>query len=541
MRRIRRAASISRVDWRGRFPIRASPALFVFLVVLLLGCARDRQACRRVESCACRSPCEPSPIESTARRSDASTSEASRSGAAAARAAEADRSKPSAGSSVRQANFQAVADDPPRQDQSGLRPARPEELPPPVSITAEELTLDQIVALCLANDPRLRAGFEAIVQANAGGVTASLHPNPLFFTDGQLLQLAKDFTPTRQGGPPQQDFQLGYPIDWFLFGKRAAAMASAAQAIRVSQAEYENLIRERITKASLAFYDVAEADGLVSLARQDVENLSRIVANTQKAVEAGGRPQVDVSRIRLALLLSQRTLREAEAASARARSSLNALVGGALTNRAFRPRAAFEEPIRLQLPPTEEAFNAALQNRPDLIALRWKIELARSDALMEEKKAYPGVTMTFGYTRQYQLHTIGFPDADSWSAALAMPLPIWDRNQGNRMAAQSVITQTQFELEAGQIELWSEIESILAELAAARDNARAVSEQELRLAEQVLESITQSYAIGGRTLLDLLDAQRSYRDTYRAFTTTRANYLRARTRYESAIGQQILP
>jgi cobalt-zinc-cadmium efflux system outer membrane protein len=104
-----------------------------------------------------------------------------------------------------------------------------------------------------------------------------------------------------------------------------------------------------------------------------------------------------------------------------------------------------------------------------------------------------------------------------------------------------VATKNEFELQAGELELWSEIESILADLLAARDNAAAVAEQELRLAEQVLESISQSYAIGGRTLLDLLDAQRNYRETYRAYTTTRANYWRARIRYQSAVGQQNLP
>src|SRR6185369_13709446 len=160
---------------------------------------------------------------------------------------------------------------------------------------------DQAVELCLMNDLRLRAGFQSIIQANAGAVTASLKPNPLFWTDGQLLQLAKDFTPTRQGGPPQQDFQLGLPIDWFLFGKRAAAMASASQAIRVTQSEYENLLRERVTKAALAFYDVAEADGLLRLSRQDVETLEQITSNTEKAFAAGGRPQLEVNRLRLAL------------------------------------------------------------------------------------------------------------------------------------------------------------------------------------------------------------------------------------------------
>ena len=423
----------------------------------------------------------------------------------------------------------------------GLQPVRPEELPPAAGAAVEELSLDEVVSMCLMNDPRIRAGLEVVYQANADAVTASLKPNPLLFTDGQLMQLAKDFTPARQGGPPQQDVQVGYPIDWFLFGKRAAAMASASQAIRVTQSEYENLLRERVTKAALAFYDVAEADGLLRLSRQDVETLEQITSNTEKAFAAGGRPQLEVNRLRLALGSSRRTLREAGAASSAARSRLNALVGGTLAYRAYAAKGAFEQPIRMELPPTEVAFGAALTNRPDLMALRWKVEQAQSDAVVEQRKAYPGITMTFGYTKQYQLHTIGFPDADSWSAALAMPLPIWDRNQGNIMAAQSVITQSRFDLQAGELELWSEVESILAELAAARDNATSVSEQDLALAGQILESIRQSYDIGGRTLLELLDAQRNYRDTYRAFTTTRANFWRARTRYQSAIGQQSLP
>jgi cobalt-zinc-cadmium efflux system outer membrane protein len=405
----------------------------------------------------------------------------------------------------------------------------------------EELTFDQAVQLCLLNDPRIRSGLEAISQANANALTASLHRNPLLFTDIQLLPLVHPFTVTRQGGPPQQDIQLGYPIDWFLFGKRAAAMASAAQGVLVSQAEYENLIRQRIALAGLAFYDVLEAENLLKLARQDVENLEQIAANTQKAVAAGGRPEVELNRIRLALLVSRRNLREAQAASATAKSRLNALVGGMLANRAYATKGPFDQPIQFEIPSAESAYAAAIANRPDLLALRWKVEQARRDMLVEERKAYPDVTMTMGYTRQYQLKAIGFPDADSWSAAFALPLPLWDRNQGNRLRAQSVATKNEFELQAGELELWSEIESILADLLAARDNAAAVADQELRLAEQVLESISQSYAIGGRTLLDLLDAQRNYRETYRAYTTTRANYWRARIRYQSAIGQQNLP
>src|SRR5262249_8679291 len=99
-------------------------------------------------------------------------------------------------------------------------------MPDGPSATAEPagLTLDQVINTTLLADPKIGAGLEAINQANADALTASLKPNPELFTDVQLLPLPRPFTVDAQGGPPQQDVIVSYPIDWFLFGKRAAAM-----------------------------------------------------------------------------------------------------------------------------------------------------------------------------------------------------------------------------------------------------------------------------------------------------------------------------
>lgn len=441
-------------------------------------------------------------------------------------------------SPIQPAAFQSPDDPPKPAAKPGVDSTVPEELPPAPGAMIQVLTLDQAVQLCLINDPQLRAGLEAISQANADALTASLKPNPILFTDIQLLPLTRPFTPTRQGGPPQQDVQLGLPIDWLLFGKRAAAMASAAQGVQISQADYEDLIRQRVAQAKLAFFDVAETDSLVGLARQDVANLTDLETSIQKSVAAGGRPQVELERIRLNLLVSRRTLRDVEAQSYMARARLNAIVGGVLTNRAYTTEGAFDQPLRAQIPSTETAYELALENRPDLNSLRWRVSQARAQMLVEQRKAKPEMTLTFGYTHQYQLRTIGFPDAESWSGALGMPLPIYNRNQGNRMKAQSVAVQNQFQLEAGELALWSEIESVLAELTAARNNAMAVADIEMKLAEKVLDSMRTSYGLGGRTLLELLDAQRSYRDTRRAYANTRANYWRAHTKFQAAVARE---
>jgi cobalt-zinc-cadmium efflux system outer membrane protein len=160
---------------------------------------------------------------------------------------------------------------------------------------------------------------------------------------------------------------------------------------------------------------------------------------------------------------------------------------------------------------------------------------------VEQKKAYPEVTPTFGYTRQYQTKAIGFPDANSWSASVSMSLPVLDRNQGNQAKATSMLAQNGFEYQAALADLRAEIVTLAQEVRAAKVNAEAVAADELKLAREVLESITTAYQAGGRPLVDFLDAQRNFRETYRSYITTRAAYWRAVYRYGAALGQKVTP
>ena len=177
-------------------------------------------------------------------------------------------------------------------------------------------------------DPKIRAGFEAIHQANADWLTSSLPPNPTLLTDGIFLPLAAPSRRHNPGGPTQMDVQVGYPIDWFLFGKRAAAMASACLGVRQSEADYADLVRQRVTD---------DRDRLLrrgggqrrcsSWPARTPTNLTRLEAATRKAVDAGGRPVVEFNRVRLDLLKSQQDLREAESALAVAKAKLRAQFG----------------------------------------------------------------------------------------------------------------------------------------------------------------------------------------------------------------------
>jgi cobalt-zinc-cadmium efflux system outer membrane protein len=424
---------------------------------------------------------------------------------------------------------------------NGVAAPSEEQAPPPdAPQETYKLSLDQAISMTLTQDPVLRSGLETVNQAGADALTASLFPNPSMLGDILMLPLTHPFTFNNQGGPPQTDYFVGYPIDWFLFGKRAAAMVAASQGIRVAESDYANLVRQRVTETAVAYFDFVEATSLRELALQDVTNLEQLEKATRGTVGVGAQAPVDLQRIQLTLLTSRQTQRIAEATVVTSKAKLRAMLGGADLRFDFEPAVTLDAPLTARPMDVEEAYMVADENRPDIESLRRKVQQAQANLEVERRKAYPLVTPQLGYTRQFQSE-INFPNADSWNASLTFSVPLFDRNQGNVAKSSSVVTQTTSDLQAGRVALRSEIEQIVREFRTALTNAIAVAEEQLRLAAQVRDSITSDYQLGGRNLIEVLDAQRNYRDTYRLYITSRANYWRSMYRFSSAIGRQLAP
>lgn len=404
---------------------------------------------------------------------------------------------------------------------------------------AFEVTLNQAVFASLNDHPVIGAELQRIQQARADYLTTSLFPNPQLFTDGQLIPLTHPFTPDRQGGPPQQDVILTYPIDWFLFGKRTAAMTSAHFGVHVAQADFENLVRLRVVETATAFFDAVEAKGLVEVARQNVQNLSKLEAITKQAVIDGGRPAIEENRVRLDLIGAEQRLRTALATEQTTLARLRALMGDREIPAIIVPVSDLERRMPPPVMDIDRALSVAQQSRPDLLAIQFRATQAGANVNVQQRAARPVIAPSLGYTHQYQAGAIGYPDADSWSAAVTMSVPIYDRNQGNIIKAQAEQQRIRFEYAAATLNLEAELRQAIAELTAANDNANSVATEQLQLAESVRDSIVTAFENGGRPLIDVLDAQRNYRETYSLYISTRAAYSRALYRYYAAMGQRI--
>lgn len=424
------------------------------------------------------------------------------------------------------------------------RPEGSDELDFQINDRDDGWNLNQLIALCLSNDPSLGVGFQEIRQAFAEQVTASLKPNPELEILQSLLPLGRPFDAAagREGGPPQFDVFISYPIDWYLFGKRAAAMRAAAQGRRAAGHEFADLIRERILEVALAYYDVLEQKGLLELAEQDVDNLREVERVTEVAVTNGALPRVELNRIKLDRLSSEQTMRETKRDLNAAKAALLALLGVTDQSADFPVAGDLEtflENFQLdEIPDLDQLYLSAQSSRPDIAGLRARVDEARSNIEVEFREQFAEVEPIFGYTRQFQERAIDFPDVSSWAVGLRMTLPINDRNQGNRVRANSELFQQLEELRLGLVELRSELIEVIAELETARENARSTGEEQLQLAEEVRDGIRKAYEAGGRPLIDVLDSQRNFRETFANFINSRADYLRAVQRFNAAMAQQ---
>jgi cobalt-zinc-cadmium efflux system outer membrane protein len=403
----------------------------------------------------------------------------------------------------------------------------------------QEFTLDQAIQTALKTDPRISAAMENVRQAEADLTTAELIPNPYFSASSTLMPLNRSFNVNRQGGPPQMDVGIAMPIDWFVFGKRAAAITSREYGVDAASADFANTIRLRIAATISAFYDVLEAQAMVELAQENQRNLAEMEKIIINRVALGGVGTIEEDRIKLSLFASQRELHTQELNLSAALNKLRALLGISDAT-AIRVNGTLDitqpkNPITI-----EEAFKWAEDNRPDLAALHRQMDKANANIELEERKAYPQITPQIGYTRQFQQQAIGYPDANSWGAGVFVVVPLFDRNQGNIANAKSVQMQTQHTLRAQLVDLRAEIDQAVKTFSSAYQFITHDDPGQLEAATNVRDKINQAYELGGKTLLEVLDAQRAYLETYKVHISGRSSYWHALYQLDAAIGKDLL-
>ena len=315
-------------------------------------------------------------------------------------------------------------------------PAGEDEGPP------NGLTLDLAIEHVVRNNLDLRAKAVEIPKAQADILTAGLRANPALFYDTQFIPYG-NFSEGRPGGPTQYDLNITHPLD--LSGKRRARTEVACRAKRVTEAQYQDAVRQAIDNLSTAFVDVLAARETIRFARASLTGLGENLRTARGLLELKT-TSTEVTDIEVQSETAEVALLEAEEALRDAKRALATLMN-------LPPAAAETLEVRGTLrdvypppPPVGSLVGMALEGRPDLVAYRLGVRRSESEVRLARANRFEDVFLLVQpYTFQDNSPS-GLKSAHSWAIGMTVPLPLYNRNQGNIERARLTVGQTRVEL-----------------------------------------------------------------------------------------------
>jgi cobalt-zinc-cadmium efflux system outer membrane protein len=378
------------------------------------------------------------------------------------------------------------------------------------------ITIDDAVRLALDSNPNLAAERLNVQVAQTAVQTASLRPNPVL-----TASLSRPETALVDAGiSPDEEIVRGD----FVFeggGKRGRRIEQATLAKSVSELQVQNTARQLMLDAERAFIDVQAAKANVDLARDALKAFNDIVDLNATRVRAGDLAAVELSRTRLAALQVENDVREQESKLRVAQNHLSLLIGRGPDGSSLEIAGDFRRP-----PPDVDyatLLRRALEARPDLQALKADQARSTADVRLQIANGRIDYTVSAEYHRQSSSAISG----NAYLFALSVPVPVFNRNQGEVARAQVQVTQAEARVRALEHDVSDEVSSVYAEYALARDTLANIEGRMLADARAVHGVTDYSYRRGEASLIELLDAQRAFDDTMRSYTDARAQFARS--------------
>ena len=159
-----------------------------------------------------------------------------------------------------------------------------------------------------------------------------------------------------------------------------------------------------------------------------------------------------------------------------------------------------------------------VHSRSDILSAKSAIDISEINIKLQKSFAYPQPEAGMMYNPQNNVPYVGF--------YATVAIPVFDRNQGQREKAEVLKLQAQQNLWATERQAETEINTAYRSYVVQRKNL-ADYEKNLAQAESILNSVRYSYIKGGTTIIDLLEAQRSWLDTQQAYYSTMLDFRRS--------------
>ncbi len=351
---------------------------------------------------------------------------------------------------------------------------------------AQPLTLESALQTAFANNPDLAAAQWEIGIAQGGRQQAGLIPNPVASWDAEDTRRNTRTTTVKLS----QTLELG--------GKRGARIDVATRVQDIAALTLE--LRRNTLRADVIdnYYSALRAQERLDLAKRSMALAERGLTVANGRVTAGKASPVEATRAQVQLSEIRLELNRAQVGLADAYRRLAASTGSA--NPGFE--VATQSPSTPRLPSAAQLL-ARLEQTAELRLAELQILHSEASVGLEKAQRIPDLDVSIG--SQYdasvreRVNLVG----------VSMPIPLFNRNQGNVLAASRRADQARDLRNAAELRLRTETGLALDLWQTANDEVRAFNQQILPAAQSAVDSATRGFEMGKFNFIDVLDAQRT--------------------------------
>lgn len=364
--------------------------------------------------------------------------------------------------------------------------------------TAEPLSLAKAIELALEGNPEVAAAKRQLEATEGQVLQGRSRPNPEL---AYSLEDARSKTRT-------QSWQLNLPLE--LGGKRAARTKAAEKSREQAQAQLAELQATVRANVAAAYFDVLTAQERLVLARDSAALAKSSTDTVSKRVAAGKVSPVEESKARVAEAGVRVELAQAASEQRNALSRLFALLG-----RIDAPYTVLEgKAENLPSVPSLVDLQPLIASSPGVVLARIEVDRRKALTDLEQSKRVPDVTVSVGMQRsnETQRNVLLF--------GVSVPLPVFDRNQGNLLEALKLEDKARDELQAATVRLHSEVAQARERLSTITAEVQSLQQEVLPGAKSAYDAATIGFENGKFNFLEVLDAQRTY-------FTAKSQYLKA--------------
>ena len=417
----------------------------------------------------------------------------------------------------------------------GAAPTQPQSAAPAQVLAQNQgsvkISLDDAIQMALQHNHGLLAIRTTIQQNEAEEITANLRPNPVLLGDALFLPIFQpdQFNPDYVDGSAQFDLGVSYLFE--RGKKRQHRLQAAKDQTAVTRSQVVDNERSLSFNVAQQFINVELAESMLEIAQENLKSFQNTVDISEARYKAGDISDDDLLKIKLQMLQFQTDVSQAKLARVQGLSDLRQLLGYESVPADYDVAGSFDyKPV----PGIVEDFQAkALQNRPDLRAAQQGITAANSQYELQRAIGKRDVTAQVNYTHIYSLNLASFFGQ--------IQLPFFDRNQGE-------IARTRYAIDQAQEQQKFTSGQVLTDVRDSYENLRTNDEIVMLYRSGYLDEAQQdrdiseyAYRRGAASLLDFLDAERSYRATQLAYRQALATYLVALEQLRDAVGTRSLP